>query len=169
MIRKTLPDDFSQIEAWLLDAKNRLSHAGTDLEWRDFDDVEQAELSSTVMKHTRSHTLAVDDMVLGVVVTYPTIEFPWVWHLEVFVDPSARTAGHGMDLLNFAIDDLFRNTFCTVLEGTIAEDNHASLAAFSKFGDVVVGRIENYFMRRDAKKAAAIRVAMTKEQWDARL
>ncbi|MGV0431361.1 N-acetyltransferase family protein [Corynebacterium sp. 20_84] len=169
MIRETLPEDLSHIEVWLSNPNNRMAHTGTDFQWSDFDDVEQAELSPTLAKHVRSHTLVAEGTAVGIVVTYPTFDYPWVWHLEVFVDPLERSAGYGLELLTFAIDDLFQNTFCTVLEGTIAEDNQASLAAFCKFGDVIVGRIDNYFMRRDSAKVAAIRVAMTKEQWNARV
>ena len=169
MIRETIPEDFSRIEEWLSNLDNRRAHTGTDLQWSDFDDVEHAEMSPTLVKHVRSHTLVAENAVVGIVVTYPTFDYPWVWHLEVFVDPLMRSSGYGLELLNFAIDDLFKNTFCTVLEGTIAEDNEGSIAAFRKFGDVIVGRIENYFMRRDSTKVAAIRVAMTKEEWYARI
>lgn len=167
MIRLTRPDDLDLIETWLTDASNLREHTGTDFQWKDFDDVDHPEMSGTVARHVRSHTITDDsgDSV-GFVVTYPTLNYPWVWNLEVFVAPRARSAGFGSDLLNFAIDDLFSNTFCTVLEGTIAEDNDSSLAAFRKFGDVIVGRIDGYFKRKNSADVAAIRVAMTKEKWN---
>lgn len=167
MIRKTHPDDLGLIESWLTDAGNLLEHTGTDFQWRDFDDVDHPEMSATVARHVRSHTITDESGdTVGLVVTYPTLNYPWVWNLEVFVAPVARSAGYGSDLLNFAIDDLFGNTFCTVLEGTIAEDNKASLAAFRKFGDVVIGRIDGYFKRKNSANVGAIRVAMTKEKWN---
>lgn len=166
MIRKTSSEDLNLIESWLTDTGSLIEHTGTDFRWRDFDDIDQPEISATVARHIRSHTITGEHGdAVGLVVTYPTLDYPWVWNLEVFVAPTARSSGRGSDLLNFAIDDLFSNTFCTVLEGTIAEDNKASLAAFRKFGDVVIGRIDGYFKRKNSTDVGAIRVALTKEKW----
>jgi hypothetical protein len=167
MIRPTQPEDIIQVRTWLTDEKNLLAHTGTDLRWKDFVRDEEPEMSATVAKHVRSYAMTdARDKAMGVVITYPTLDYPWVWNLEIFIAQEARKSGRGFSLLKFAIDDLFRNTFCEVLEGTIAEDNKASLAAFQKFGNIVVGRIEGYFKRKNSTSVAAIRVAMTKEIWN---
>lgn len=164
-VRKTEPDDYSTFRGWLTTTENVISYTGTDFSWEDFDDSDNPEMSATVARHIRSHTM-VDDRgtALGLVVAYPNFDYPWVWNLEVFVDPAERSAGRGSELLRFAVNDLFNNTFCTVLEGIIAEDNDASLAAFQKFGDVV-GRINGYFKRKESADVGGIRVALTKEAW----
>ena len=85
MIRKTHPDDLGLIESWLTDAGNLLEHTGTDFQWRDFDDVDHPEMSATVARHVRSHTITDESGdTVGLVVTYPCL---------LYTSPSPRDRG----------------------------------------------------------------------------
>lgn len=79
-VRKTEPDDYSTFRGWLTTTENVISYTGTDFSWEDFDDSDNPEMSATVARHIRSHTM-VDDRgtALGLVVAYPNFDYPWVW------------------------------------------------------------------------------------------
>lgn len=164
LIRNVEKSDYSEIAKWLQSDDALLQYVGSDLTWIDFDPEADIQNSPCVEKNMRGHVLILEDSLIGAVFTYPQFSYPWCWGLEVFINPEFRSSGIGFDLTKFAISDVFENSFCTLVTGMIADDNPASLKMFGKFGDVVVGHIDNFFERKSESMGATI-VAMRREQW----
>lgn len=165
IIRSIEASDYAVIAEWLQSDETLLQYVGSDLTWFDFDPESEVINSPCVEKNMRGHVLIENDNLIGAVFTYPQFSYPWCWGLEVFVSPKYRSIGVGFDLTKYGISDAFDNSFCTLVTGMIADDNPASLNMFGKFGDVVVGHIDDFFERKSTNMGATL-VAMKKERWN---
>jgi [ribosomal protein S18]-alanine N-acetyltransferase len=75
--------------------------------------------------------------------------------LTFAVDPARRGAGIGKDLLNRHLVNLERGGARLVfLE--VGEDNAAALALYERAGFKQIGRRENYYLRADGQRQAAL-------------
>jgi [ribosomal protein S18]-alanine N-acetyltransferase len=79
--------------------------------------------------------------------------------LTVAVDPARRGAGLGRMILDRHLENLERGGARLVfLE--VADDNEAALKLYRRFGFKEIGRRENYYLRANGEKRAALTLRM---------
>jgi ribosomal-protein-alanine N-acetyltransferase len=75
--------------------------------------------------------------------------------LTFAVDPARRGAGIGKDLLNRHVTNLERGG-ARLIFLEVGEENAAALALYQRLGFKIIGRRENYYLRADGGRQAAL-------------